>query len=153
MLIPLTAPLFVPFLLGFQTNSLFLPSKKHIQYASYISEEEDEKRRQITSDSWFPPRLPSSPLKSVEQAACVPSFVRGEPHRRSAVPVRNYAPCPVSSALRPGNTEECRWKQDNKPLFDSNPFQDLCRPCCSRLSVRDHAGIPFNSLGGTVEPL
>lgn len=109
-LIPPTTPLFVPFLLGFQTDS-FSPPKK-ILYVSYIYE---GKKRQITSDSRFPPRLPSNSTLLLSSQlyslpACLPlsALFHGEQRRRSAVPVRNYAPCTVGSALRAGKTEECR---------------------------------------------
>ena len=59
---------------------------------------------------------------------------------------------PFGSAVRAGHTEECRWKSDSRVLLAQTSSR-TCAVFPSRLCEPDHTGIPFNSLGGIVEPL
>lgn len=126
---PLTATLFVLFLLGFQTDSLFSPKKNPRHELHFWRKKKDQSLP--TPDS---PRLPSnSTLLLPSQLysslpACLPlsALFHGERNRGSAVPVRNYAPCTVwlSSAGRTDGGMSIKAGQQR--AFGSNLFQDLC---------------------------
>lgn len=123
--------------------------------ASYISGK--KKKRQITSDSRFPPfplQQYSSPLKSVVvlQPACRPlsAGFHGEQHRGSVVPVRNYAPWTVwlSSAGRTDGGMSMKVGQQS--AFGSNLFQDLCcaplPPLC-QITLGSHSTLSVGPWG------
>lgn len=135
---PLTATLFVLFLLGFQTDSLFSPKKNPRHELHFWRKKKDQSLP--TPDS---PRLPSnSTLLLPSQLysslpACLPlsALFHGERNRGSAVPVRNYVP--FGSALRVGQTEECRLRPDSRELLAQTSSR-TCVVLPSRPCVRSH---------------
>ena len=129
--------------------------------ASYISEKKKEKKKTNHFRLLIPLVSPPTVLLFSSQVSCTPASPSASlcPRVSTASDTADLPfPCvitrrePFGSAVRAGHTEECRWKSDSRVLLAQTSSR-TCAVFPSRLCEPDHTGIPFNSLGGIVEPL
>lgn len=139
-LIPLTATLFVLFLLGFQTDSLFSPKNPRHELHFWRKKKTNHFRLQIHFLS------PPTVLFSSSQVSCTPACLRAFlcPRFSTASETADLPylcvithRVPFGSALRVGQTEECRLRPDSRELLAQTSSR-TCAVLPSRPCARSH---------------